>query len=84
VEKVESTLPEDLGEMAEELEVNLFDLVFSSLTADLAHELIDVVTDLKRVSPLLHMKTELELILSHFKNEGKLVFLLESDWVGNL
>lgn len=59
MEEVESTLPEDLGEMAEELEVDLFDLVLSSLTADLAHELVDVVADLKRISPLLHVETEL-------------------------
>ena len=59
MEEVESTLPEDLGEMAEELEVDLFDLVLSSLTADLAHELVDVVADLKRIGPLLHVKTEL-------------------------
>ena len=59
MEEVESTLPEDLGEMAEELEVDLFDLVLSSLTADLAHELVDVVADLKRIGPLLHVETEL-------------------------
>lgn len=46
MEKVESTLPEDLREMTKELEVDFFDLVFSLLTADLAHELVDVVADL--------------------------------------
>lgn len=30
------------------------------------------------------MKTELKLVLSHFENERKLVFILETDWMRNL
>ena len=84
MEEIESTLPEDAGEVAEELEIDLLDLVLGSLAADLAHELIDVVADLEGIGPFFHVKTELELILSHFEDERELVFLLQFDWVGNL
>lgn len=80
MEQVKFALPEDGGEMGEELDVQGLDLLVSLLLAHLGHKRVDVTTGSVSVSPLAHLDGELELLLSDLKNFGYLVVLLKFDW----
>jgi len=55
VEQVEFTLPENGGQMIEELREDLSSLRLSSSISDPKHKLVDISTDLVGISPFSHL-----------------------------
>jgi len=83
VEKVEITLPEDLGQVLEKFKIDGLNLGFTSLQSNLVRQLIDISTDLVSISPLTEVKSKLELIFSHFEHKSQLLLVFKFDGVWN-
>lgn len=80
MEQVKLTLPENTRQMIIEFLIDLFKLQVSLLLALLLHQLVDVVTGLVGVVPLLKLQCELQLLLPKLKNLCHLHVIIQLDW----
>jgi hypothetical protein len=82
VEQVELTLPEDLSQVSKEVRKDL--LHARSVMLLTVDQLINVLSGTEGITPDLHLKSNLELMITELKNLLKSIFLIKFDREGDL